>query len=437
MLPALRLPVSWNETLEAARPAFRAPGFRMFKILATGLIAQTGRKSVVGILAGSGLATAISFQSACRFFSEGAWNVDPLGLCVARLIIATFLPGDAPIEVVIDDTLVKRCGKKVWAALWSHDGSAKTKGATARGNRWIVLGIVVHPSFLPIPLCLPVLFRLWLGKNTPSHVLLAGEAIAVLQKAFPDREVHAVGDAAYHGEALLVGATYTTRLPRTAVLHGYAPPPTGKRGRPRTKGERLGTAAEAAGDHALRWRRAKVRRYGQIVEIAYAEREALWYGSFGKAKGRLILVRDTATPDGPIELALFTTDLAATPVNIIERYAARWSIEPANSIGKQLIGVGDARNRLAYAVRRTVPFNFLIQSLVICWYAAHGRHPDDVAERRNLQPWMREKRDPSFEDMLDKLRRVLTYAGFSAISAGQGSPTQIHAYRLACNLALP
>jgi len=403
----------------------------MFRILATGLVAQAGRKSVVGMLAGSGMQLAVSFHAACRFFSEGTWEVDRVGVCVARLVVARLVPPGAPVLVAVDDTLVKRGGKKVFAALWTHDGSAKTSGAVARGNRWVVAGIVVDLPFCRTPVCLPVLFRLWLGKGSPSPVALAGQMLAVLAGAFPDRRVHGVGDAAYHGPELLAGTSYTTRLPRNAVLYAYAPAPTGRRGRPRTKGERLGTPTDLAASGT--WRAVTVRRYGRRDAVEVCDLPVLWYGSFGPARGRIVLVREPGT-DRPYELALFTTDLACSAAGIVARYARRWSIEPANATGKQIMGVGQARNRTPRAVRRTVPFAFLVQSLVTVWYAEHGHHPADAEDRRRRSPWYQTKQDPSFEDMIAKLRRVLIYAQISSTTAGCNSPAENHAYRLASEL---
>src|SRR5947207_15838331 len=82
------LPGSWAAVLEPLRGVFRRRGtFTLFTVLATGMVAQTGRRSVVGMLAGAGMATTISFRAACRFFSNAAWDVDQLGLAVARLIV--------------------------------------------------------------------------------------------------------------------------------------------------------------------------------------------------------------------------------------------------------------------------------------------------------------------------------------------------------------
>jgi hypothetical protein len=107
---------------------------------------------------------------------------------------------------------------------------------------------VARLPFRPSPAALPVLFRLWRGKGTPSQVELAAQMVKTLRDAFAGREVHGTGDAAFHGKSLVIkGTTWTTRLPANAVAYGPKPEPTGKRGRPREKGDRIGTCREAAG----------------------------------------------------------------------------------------------------------------------------------------------------------------------------------------------
>jgi hypothetical protein len=200
---------------------------------------------------------------------------------------------------------------------------------------------------------------------------------------FPDRLVHAVGDAAYHGKALLVPATtITTRLPANAALYAVAPPRTGKRGRPRSKGARLGRPIDLAA--TAPWRAATITRYGRSVIVEIADSPSIWYGAFRNTPGRTVLIREPA--DDRV-LAVFTTDTDSCTDAVIERYAHRWPIETAIASGKQLLGIGQARNRLQRAVERTVPLSFCVYSLVIVWYTLHGHHPDDLARRRSDQPW--------------------------------------------------
>jgi hypothetical protein len=428
------LPASWRELLETLRPVFcRSATFGLFTLLATGLVARTMRRSVVGMLAGAGMAALVSFHSACRFFSAYVWDTDQLGLAIARLIVDRLLDADTAITVAVDDTLFRRWGKKVHHAFWTHDGAAQGPAQLGRGNRWVIAGIVVRLPFCSHPVCLPVLFRLWAGKGTASPVELAGAMLTSLAETFPHKRIHAVGDAAYHGKPLLVpGTTITTRLPANAALHAPAPPRTGRRGRPAKKGSRLPRLTELA--TTAPWCPAAVDRYGRTDTITITERGCLWYGAFGDTPGRVVLAREPDTTGG-YDLAVFTTDTTTDSAGIIARYAERWSIEPANATGKQLLGVGQARNRVQRAVERTVPFGFLTQTLVIVWYTLFGYHPDDLTARHAAEPWYDHKAEPAFEDMLTKLRRTLVAARITGVGPAQPDPHKYRDYELACAAA--
>lgn len=434
MLQTVTLPASWRMLLETLRPVFRRSStFGLFVLLATGLVARTARRTVVGMLAGAGMAAVVSFHSACRFFSHYVWEVDRLGLAVAGLIVDRLLDAEAPITAVVDDTLFRRWGKKVHHAFWTHDGAAQGPAKLGRGNRWVIVGIVVRLPFCSHPVCLPILFRLWAGKGTASPVELAGDMLTVLRKALPHKLIHLVGDAAYHGGPLLVaGTTITTRLPANAALHQPAPPRTGHRGRPAKKGQRLPRLTELAA--TATWRTRTAHRYGREDTVQLAQIDCLWYGAFADAPARAVLVREPGTTTG-YDLALFTTDRDSDTEHIVERYADRWSIEPANATGKQLLGVGQARNRVQRAVERTVPFGFLTQTLVIVWYALYGYHPDDLTSRHAAEPWYPNKAEPAFEDMLAKLRRAVIAARFTAVTPDRPNPNIIRDYELACAAA--
>ena len=170
----------------------------------------------------------------------------------------------------------------------------------------MIAGIVVRRPWCSSPVCLPVLFRLWAGKGTASSVEMAGDLLGRIAAAHPDRRVHGVGDAAYHGKPLLVdGTTWTTRLPANAALYDLAPARTGKRGRPALKGAKLGKPAAVAADAA--WLRVSVYRYGRTESVHLAEVACIWYGSFGNTPGRCVLVREENSTKA-YDLALFTLD---------------------------------------------------------------------------------------------------------------------------------
>ena len=240
------------------------------------------------------------------------WDIDRLGLIVARLIVTRLLEPGEPITVVIDDTLFKRWGRQVWHAFWTHDGAAQGGKKIARGNRWVVAGIVVRLPLCTAPVCLPVLMRLWAGKGTTTPVELAAQLLALITAAFPrpgrargrgrrlPRQAAAGGgddvDDPATGQRLPVRhRAAADRPPRASGVEG---PQAGPARRP---GHRRGLAARAA-----------VYRYGRTETVQLAERACIWYGSFGNTPGRCVLVRELGSTNA-YDLALFTLDQTATP----------------------------------------------------------------------------------------------------------------------------
>jgi hypothetical protein len=415
------MPATWRDLLEGLAPVFsRRSTHRLFVALACGMI-LADRSTVVAMAAAGGMAA--KWRRACWFFSAAVWDIDALGLAVARLVVTYLVEPGEPLVVACDGTLFRRWGRQVFQARWAYDGAAQGGKKVAFGNTWVVAAIVCRLPFCPSPVALPVLFRLWRGKGTASPVELAAEMIRLLAGAFPGCVVHGTGDAAFHGQSLIVaGSTWTTRLPANAVLSGPKPPRTGQRGRPRVKGDRLGTCAQIAASAS--WADAVIHVYGHHTAVQVAAADVLWYGSFKSAPGRVVLVRDPGSGKA-YDLGLFTLDTDAHPAAIAERYSWRWPIEPSNATGKQILGVGDACNRAQKAVERTVPFGFVIQTLLICWYAARAYDPADIARRRRLCPWYRSKTGPSPADMLARLRRDFLMARISAIPPGQDDSDQI------------
>jgi len=413
------------------QPCFTAPTFRTFCGLASGFLAQTGRRTVCGMLTGAGLSRVWPHDRAHYFFARARWSPSQVGLTLAALAVGLLVPDGAPVLVAIDDTLFKRRGKKVRAASWFHDGSAIGAHPVAYGNNWVILGIVVSLPFLSRPACLPVLARL-VVKNTTSasRLHLARAMIEALAGALPGRTIHGVGDAAYSGKDLRGlddRITWTTRLRKDAALYDLPPARTGRRGRPKLKGERL-PALKILAARAV-FSPVTVTRYGKTATVQAAVITCLWHSVFGPRAVHVILIRDKSAAG--YDLALVTTDTDASGAQIIERYAARWSIEVANEDAKQIFGVGDARNRKADAVRRTVPFTLACQTLTTLWYATAGHSDADIAARREQAPWYTSKTQPSTADMIAKLRRVLIATQYRPSHPDQPTPAEIHVLRLA------
>src|SRR5258705_4849216 len=170
MLPGVSLPISLRRLLDAFAVCFTAPTFEVFQAMVVGLVAQTGQRTVCGMLAGAGLATSWSHHRAHRFFSTARWQIDQVGLAVFDLVLTHLVADGADLHLAVDDTAHRRRGKKVHGAGWIHDGSAPARNKLAFGHRWVVVGAIVRPSFMARPLCRPVLCRRSRGKSTTSTV---------------------------------------------------------------------------------------------------------------------------------------------------------------------------------------------------------------------------------------------------------------------------
>jgi hypothetical protein len=448
MLQLQSLPAALAGLLTAFQCCFTAPTFATFVALLTGLIAQPGRRTVCGMLVGAGLNGVWRHQRAHRFFSRTVWSLDAVCLVLLRLVVDTFVPAGQDIEVVVDDSLFKRIGRKVHAARWQHDGSATGphRRQLGRGNGWVVAAVNVRVAFLTRVLSIPVGFALW-GEHTPTtrkrktkaqtksttatgptKQVLACRLVTRIAHAYPHRRVHVVADAWYAGmggvparaaiaqdRSLPANVTVTSR-PRSNAAFYDLPQPKDPHtpGRRAHKGARLGNPAEIAA--TATFTTVQVTRYGQTAKVKAADITCLWYTVYRQQTIRLILVRDTVSSP---PYAIVTTDRHTTAADIIARYANRWGIEIVFHDAKNITGVGEAHNRTPDAVRRTVPFGFIAQAITIIWYAQHGHTTDVITRRRLAHPWYRHKTQPSYLDMIIELRRALLHTPISTSTPHQ------------------
>ena len=263
-------------------------------MLACGFLAQTGKRTVCGMLAGAGLSRIWPHDRAHWFFARARWDPGDLGLAVAKLVVALLVPAGQPVTVAIDDTLFRRRGKKVRAASWFHDGSAAGPAKTGYGNNWVIAAVVVMLPMISRPVAVPVLAKLVIkGTSSASRLRLARRMAVMLADALPGRDIHVTGDAAYAGgqlKTLPPHITWTTRLRKDAALYALPPQRTGRRGRPRARADKLACLAGLAA--AAAFAPVTVTRYGITATVQAAAITCLWHSVFGTRPVTVVLIRD-------------------------------------------------------------------------------------------------------------------------------------------------
>ena len=403
MLPDATLPVpaSLMGVLAAFAPLFTAPSFRTFCGLACGFLAQTGKRTVCGMLAGAGLSRLWPHDRAHWFFSRARWSADDLGLAVAKLVVALLVPAGPPVVVAIDDTLLRRRGKKVWAASWFHDGSAPGPAKTGYGNNWVVAAIVSGCPWSADPWrcrCWPS----WSSRTRPRppgcgwpaawrHARRgAARPPDPCRRRFRLRREGAersrprdhLDHPAAQGRRPVRPAAGPHRQARRAPQERRPPPVPGRARRRRR--------VHAGHRHPVRQDRHHRCRRSHLPVVL-----GLRYPP-GHRRPHPRQIQNRLRPGPGHHRA------AATAAAVIERYAARWSAEVAIQDAKQVFGCGQACNRTAAAVERTVPFQLACQAIAVTWYAVAGHHPADVESRRARAPWYTTKAQPSTADMAAK-----------------------------------
>lgn len=433
------LPDSLAPLLSLLQPAFTRPTFDTFCWLVHGFVGRIGEHTITGMWQAARLAGVLHHSRAHDFFARRRWSADALGLRLADFIVERFVDPRAPIPMALDDTLFTRAGARVFGAGFHFDQDQRTGRLVGFGNLFVCLGLLVTvPALGRRPICLPVLFRLWrpqaAGERHRTKVELGYELVALIAERFAGRRVELMADGAYANKAMRElpdGVVAVVRLRQNAVL--YEPPPArtpGQRGRPPKKGARIGSPKQIAADPDTRWELVELARAGTVERAEVAVIDGLWYEVLGGRPVRVVVSRDPARPARPLSVVL-ATDPSLGATEILSRYLARWAIEVAFQEAKSGLGVGEARNRVERAVDRTVPFGFLCQTLTLVWYALNGDPTADVARRRRTAPWYRQKRSPSFADMLAALRRELILAEFQAQQLRPGFRTKTRLLRTA------
>jgi hypothetical protein len=428
-----QVPTSLAGLLSLLAPCFSQPSFQTFSALVVGFVGRIRDCTVTGMLQAAGLAGEWHHSRAHDFFARRRWDPDKLGLVLLDFLLSVFVKAHEPIRLAVDDTLFGRSGKRVWGAHYLHDG-AQPEGSGRRtrwGNCWVVVVLIVQlPCLGGRPVGLPIVFRLFRPRDDaqpgrPSQPELARTLIDMVLERFPGRVLELVMDGAYATRAwrgLPDHVTVTTRMRTNAAVFALAPPRTGKRGRPALRGARLASLAQLAASAVFEPVTITAPDGRTRVEHVWST-TCLWYGPFHTRPMVIMLIRKPDRSEG-FDVAIASTDTAATTAHLIARHDRRWTIETAHQEAKAH-GVGQARNRVRKAVERTVPFGFLAQTITIAWYALHGNPDSDLDARRRAAPWYRQKTAISYADMLAALRRELIRHEYWAQAHATTSAPQI------------
>src|SRR5690242_12303449 len=101
------------EVLAVFRPLFTAPTWRKLMTLLTGTLLARGRRTVAAALRASGNDQLTNWSSFHQVLNRAQWSPLAVSRQLLVLIVETFVPTGASVDLVIYETLERRWGSKI------------------------------------------------------------------------------------------------------------------------------------------------------------------------------------------------------------------------------------------------------------------------------------------------------------------------------------
>ena len=391
------------------------------QVLVVGAILVPGQRTVASVLRVMGLSDERQYQNYHRVLNRASWSSRELSRRLLGMLVAVFVPADAPVVVGLDETIERRRGAKIAAKGIYRDPvrSSKSHFVKTSGLRWISMQVLAEIPWAGRVWGLPFLTVLapserYHQERGQRHKTLSDwgrQMIRQLRRWLPDRERVVVADSTYAVLELLADAarlptpvTVVTRLRLDAALYDPAPPrESGTKGRPRVKGERQPTLATRVLEPDTVWETVTVPWYGGgTATLEVATGTAVWYHPGEPTVPlRWVLLR---SPAGQFEpQALLSTDPSVPPTQIIAWFVARWPLEVTFHEVRAHLGVETQRQWSDLAILRTTPALLGLFSLVTLF--AHARLDGQPLPVRQAA-WYA-KAAPTFSDTLAFVRQQL------------------------------
>jgi hypothetical protein len=412
------LPLAIATVIGALAPLFSRRVFEHVKLLIVGAILAPGRRTITAVLRVMGRSNDEHFQNYHRVLNRAHWSSLAASRRRLELLLDVFVP-EGPMVMGIDETIERRRGEQIAAKGIYRDPvrSSHTHFVKASGLRWVSLMLLTHIPWAARIWALPFLtvrapserYYQARGRRTNSLLDRARQAVRLVRRWLPTRELVVVGDQTYAAiewlDAVRPAACVITRLRLDAALYEPAPLRQPRQnGRPRKKGKRLPTLEKVLTDAMTPWRTVTMANwYGERERrVQITSNTAVWYHSGKPAVPmRWVLIRDPERRFAP--QALLATNPQLTPIQILTSFVRRWQMEATFEEARAHLGVETQRQWSENATARATPALLALYSMVTLM-AAHliGPHPMPV----RTAAWYR-KAHATFSDTIALVRQCL------------------------------
>ena len=393
--------------------------------LALSSLVSLGRKTVTGMISASG-AQFSDWSSDYRLFLNRRFDAGAM-FDVIRHNVVERLDKSAPLVVALDDTLLRRSGKKVHGAGWRRDPlGPKFQTNLVWAQRALQASAAVpYSGFTGSARMIPVWFSHAPTPPKPSRkadeAQMASYRLKVkasnmsLRGAEAMRKIKGGLDADGSGRRLwfvtdggFTNGTVFRNKPHDATLIGRIRKdaklyhlPTGLvtgRGRKRSYGERAPTPEQLRVDESVAWESVTVFAGGEARQMRVKTIAPVrWRSAGGEKDLRLVVIAPAGyrlRKGGKLLYGqpsyLICDDMEIPVEKLVQAYVWRWGIEMNFRDEKQIIGVGEAHVRKENSVE-SLP-QFLVATYAMAQLAAMKAYGDgSCADSLPLPRWRKDK----------------------------------------------
>jgi hypothetical protein len=383
----------------------------------------------------------VDWTAAYRLFSKGRIDKDAL-FAPARKAVIDRLPDDEALTIMLDDTLIRKRGRKIPGTSWKRDPlgpkfrtnfvwgqrflqmSAALPDADGRGRaRGIPIDFVHAPTPAKPKKTAPP--EAWADYRAQQRLTRLGKVAAerlhcLRRQVASQRNIICAVDGGFTNQ------TVFRNIPENTILIGrirkdarlYSPPDDlsdkPRRGRQRWYGQDLPTPEEVRQDESIPWRQVQAYAAGDRHLFDVKHMPAVRWKGTGNQTGQVVIVRPLAyRPRQGAKLQyrnpayLLCSDQNLPLEKILQSYLWRWEIELNFRDEKTVMGVGQAQVRNARSVESAPMLGVAAYAYLLL--AGAATTPDDSLPPPKWQKRTHENR--SSTQMMQNLFRAQLWNG--------------------------
>jgi len=367
----------------------------------SGVLTCMGRHTVTGWLTASGDQFK-DWSAAYRLFKGDRMDIAGIFGVIRRQVVGLIDPSEHTVFAHMDDTLLRKKGKKVFGARWLRDPLGPPFQINLIwGQRFIQLSLScftkmgpVQARAIPIDLhhCPTVLkpskgsdqkdweqFKETQKKSKLS--VIGAERMILLREnldrdGYPHKKLVISVDGSYTNEAVLKNLPQNTtligRIRKDASLYLLPEPQSVGKGRKKVYGEALPTPEQIRQSEEFPWQTVLAWAAGKVHAFELKVVERVRWRKSGNKDLKLVIIRPVAyrlTKNSRLlyrdPAYLICTDPDMDLAILLQAYLWRWEIEVNFKDEKTILGCGQAQVRTQDACSKVPAFITAIYSLLL------------------------------------------------------------------------